>query len=87
MDTCGRGHHRARFDRRKNDERIRQQANKENIGVLQQPRCTDGPSLKVKKTAVRQYSGRSRILKRVVLNRCNRLMRAAKFLRPHPLPV
>ena len=52
MDTCGSGHHkrckknaRARFDRCTNDERIRQQANNENIGVLQQPRCTDGPTL------------------------------------------
>ena len=41
---CGRGHHkksaRARFDRRKNDERQRQQANK-NISVLQQSKSAD----------------------------------------------
>ena len=44
----GRGHHkrrkknaRARFDRRKNDERHRQQANKENISVLQPSKSMD----------------------------------------------
>ena len=44
---CARGHHkrrkknaRSRFDRRKNDERHRQQANKENISVLPHPKST-----------------------------------------------
>ena len=45
---CGRGHHkkkkkglRSRFDRRKNDERRRQQANKENAGTVEHPVCTN----------------------------------------------
>lgn len=50
---CGRGHHkkkkkglRSRFDRRKNDERRRQQANKENAGTVEHPVCTNPvPSL------------------------------------------